>query len=141
MESERLKNARMYGASTAENNIMGNQSNTIGAVGRNSTSGAQSLAMLAAIQGQTNNSFQNLRLQEGQDQRMKENDWMDANRTMINEGDKEYQDDLRKRQEAIGEKTALRGAANQNIGGGINGIVNAGLGYASMRNPGQATKI
>ena len=119
-----LKNSRMAGAASAEQNIDANQSNSIDSVDRNATSGAQALAMLGAIQGQSNSAFNNLRLQEGADEQYKNNNWNMANQQMIGEGDKEYADRIRKQNMAIQEKNSLRGAANQNIGGGINDLMN-----------------
>ena len=130
-EANRIKDSRMAGAADAENNIFGTQANATGAIGRNATSGAQALAMLAATQGNTNQAFNGLRAQEGNDFWMKQNAFNNAGQLMIGEGDKKYQDALRKRQEAIQEKMALRGAGTQNIGGGMNDIMNNAFMFAS----------
>lgn len=123
-QAQTLQNSEMPGLQQAQNNIAGNQSNAIGSINRNASSGAQALALLAATQGNTNAAFNQLR---GQQQNYFMNmlqNLNSANRVMINEGDKVYQSDLRNRQEAIGEKNALRGAATQNIGGGLNDLTN-----------------
>jgi hypothetical protein len=133
-EANRIKDSRMAGAAAAENNIYGSQANATGAIDRNSTSGAQALAMLAATQGNTNQAFSNLRQQEGADQMQKLQNWNNANMGMINEGDKVYQDAVRKRQEAINEKSALRGAGTQNIGGGMNDLTNDAFMMYSINN-------
>lgn len=130
-EANRIKNSRMAGAADAENNIFGSQANATGAINRNSTSGAQALAMLAATQGNTNAAFNGLRAQEGNDFWMKQNAFNNAGQIMIGEGDKKYQDDVRKRQEAIAEKSGLRGAGTQNIGGGMNDLMNNAFMFAS----------
>jgi hypothetical protein len=133
-EANRLKDSRMTGAADAERGIYGSQANATGAINRNATSGAQALAMLAATQGNSNNAFNSLRMQEGQDQQMKLNNFNNASGVMINEGDKVYQDALRKRQEAINEKNALRGAGTQNIGGGMNDLTNDAFMMYSINN-------
>lgn len=60
-------NGRMAGASGLEQNIYGNQANTLAAMGRNSTSAAQQLALAGAVQGNTNDAFGNLATMEAQD--------------------------------------------------------------------------
>lgn len=132
-EANRIKDSRMKGQAEAERNIYGSQSNATGAIGRNATSGSQALALIAAINGNTNNAFNNLRSQEGNDFWMKQNAFNNANQVMIGEGDKTYQDAVRKREEAIQEKMSLRGAGTQNIGGGINDIINNAFMYSSLK--------
>lgn len=60
-------NGRMAGSGVVEAGIYGNQANTLAALGRNSTSAAQQLALAGAVQGNTNDAFQNLGLMEAQD--------------------------------------------------------------------------
>lgn len=133
-EANRIKNSRMAGAADAERGIYGSQAAVTGAVGRNATSGTQALAMLAAAGGNTNAAFNNLRAQEGNDFWQKENAYNNGNNTMIAEGDKRYADAVRKRQEAIAEKTGLRGAATQNMGGGLNDLANNAFMYSQIQN-------
>ena len=130
----------MAGAASAEQNIDANQSNSIDSVGRNATSGAQALSMVGAIQGQSNAAFNNLRQQEGADEQYKNNNWNMANQQMIGEGDKEYADRVRKQNMAIQEKGGLRSAANQNIGGGLNDIMNGAMATSNAMS-GLATKV
>ena len=137
--ANQLKNSRMAGAASAEQNIDANQSNSMDSVSRNATSGAQALAMAGAIQGQSDSVFNNLRLQEGADQQYKNNNWNMANQQMIGEGDKEYADRVRKQNMAIQEKTGLRQAANANIGGGLNDIMNGAMATSNAMS-GLATK-
>ena len=124
-EATRLKNSQMPGMNSAVNNIYGNQANSMGSVERNATSGAQALAMTAAIQGNTNQAFQGLSNQQNQYAQNQEQNYVNANQGMINEGDKVYQDRVRQQQQAIAEKNALRGAATQNFGGGLNDLTNS----------------
>lgn len=132
--ANRIQNSRMIGAGDAEDNIFQNDANAAGGVSRNATSGSNALAALAGVQGNTNNAFNGLRAQEGNDFWMKQNALNNADMAMTAEGDKAYQDAVRKRQEAIAEKNALRGAATQNTGGGVNTLVNSAFMYAQNKN-------
>ncbi len=123
-EAAMLKNSRMPGAMNAERNIATNGANAFGSVERNASSGAQALALLSGITGNTNNAYNQLGQQEAGYGLQTQGMYNNALGTMINEGDKKYMDDVRKQQLAIGEKNALRGAATQNIGGGMNDIIN-----------------
>ena len=131
-QANQLRNSRMTGAADAAKNIMTNQSNTIGSIDRNATSGAQALSMIGAVQGNTNQAFGQLRQQEGQYGLNMLNNQNMAFQQMIGEGDKEYQDRVRKQQMAMNEKNALRGAANQNFGNGMNDVMNGGMAAANM---------
>ena len=133
-EAQRLKNSQMPGSAQATQNIYNNQANTMDSVERNSSSGALSLSMLGAAQGNTNNAFNNQsQLQNAYTTQMGTN-WNNANNGMTDEMHNLFQDQLRKRQEAIAEKTSLRGAATQSIGQGMNGIQNGAMLYAQMKN-------
>ena len=57
-----------------------------------------------------------------------------ANNGMTMEGDKVYNDKVRKQNLAIGEKNSLRGSAMQNIGTGINEMGAVGNLYDQSRN-------
>lgn len=59
-------NARMAGAANIERNIYQNQGNTLAAVNKNATDSSQALAMAGAIQGNSNNAFNQLAQQEAQ---------------------------------------------------------------------------
>lgn len=132
-QAQMLLNSRQPGAAAAEQNIMGSQANAMGAVDRNATSGSQALAMLGAINGNTDQAFQNLNEQEGQWKLSALNNYNQASNAMINEGDKVYQSDLQKRLEAINEKNSLRGAATQNIGNGMNDFQNTAFMAAMLK--------
>lgn len=137
-QADQYKNSRMAGAGAAENNIDANQSSTIGAIGRNAMSGSQALSLIMGAQGNTNQAFNNLRQQEGQDQYNKINNWNNANAQMVGEDDKMYADRVRKQNLAINEKNALRGASTQNSGNGMNDFGNAAMleanAYAATQN-------
>lgn len=119
--AQMLLNSRMPGAMNAQQNILSNQANAYGQVERNATSGQQALALLGGIQGNTNSAFNQLGQQEASYGLQTTNNYNLANEAMTAENDKMFQwDTLRKRQEAIAQKNALRGAGTQNIGNGIN---------------------
>lgn len=127
--AKQMFNSQMPGEETAIENIKGNQANTQAGVERNSGSGAQSLALLAAGQGITDNAFNNLQEKEGTYKAQEFNNVANANQGMTAEGDKVYQDMVRKQMLAIQEKNALRGAANANAGGAMNDIINGAFIY------------
>jgi len=94
--AQTLLNARMPGATAMERNIYGNQANQIANVNRNATDASQALALGAAAQGQTNQAFQNLATQEQQDYYNRLQNYTGAQQGMIQEGDKVYQDQVRR---------------------------------------------
>lgn len=124
-EAQRLRNSQMPGTAAAGQNIMGNQANAVSSIQRNSSSGSQALAMLGAVQGNTNNAFQDLTKQQNLYSMSMLNNLNNANQGMTDELDKEFQDKVRKQQMAMNEKNALRGAATANTGGGMNDLINS----------------
>lgn len=125
------KNSRMAGAGNAENNFMANAAATRDSVRNNAMSGTQALSMIMAAQGNTNQAFNSLNQQEGQDQYNKMNMWNNANTQMVGEDYNAYQDRVRKQNLAINEKSSLRNAATQNIGNGMNDFGNAAMSAAN----------
>lgn len=130
--AQTLLNARMPGASAMERNIYGNQANQMQNVNRNATSGSQALAMGAAAQGQTNQAFQNLGVQEQQDYYNRLQNVTGAQQGMTQEGDKVYQDQLRDYQEKMSLKNAYLGASMQNKTTSYNSLANTGLSGGMM---------
>lgn len=126
--AQSLLNARMPGASAMERNIYGNQANQLANVNRNATDSSQALALGAAAQGQTNQAFQNLGVQEQQDYYNRLQNYTGAQQGVIQEGDKVYQDKVRRFQDLAG----LTGAGEQNTQQGWNSIANLGFGGASL---------
>lgn len=108
--AKQLLNARMPGAAALERNIYGNQAATMAEVGRNATSGAQAIAAAAGVQAMTGDQFNQLQLQEGQDYYNRLNNLNQAQQGVINEGDKVYQDQVRR----FEDLARIRGAQNQN---------------------------
>lgn len=126
--AQQLLNARMPGAASMERNIYGVQANADSNVDRNATDASQALAMKAAIAGQTNQQFSQLGIQEQQNYYNNLNNFTGAQEGMIQEGDKVYQDQIRRFQDLA----AIRGAQNQNRQNVWNGISNMGFGLASF---------
>jgi len=124
--AQNLLNARMPGATSMERNIYGNAANQMSNVNRNATSGSQALAMGAAVQGQANQSFQNLGTQEQQDYYNRSQNLASAQQGMTQEGDKVYQDQLRDYQEKQQLKNAYLAAGMQNRNTSLNSWANTG---------------
>lgn len=128
--AQQLLNARMPGAASIERNIYNTQANTLGQIQRNATNSSDALALAAGVQGQTNQAFQDLGIQENQDYYNRLNNLGTAQQGVIAEGDKVYQDQVRRFQDLA----AIRGAQtanNQNAWGTISnmgfGLMNFGL--------------
>ena len=117
----------MPGAATMERNVFNNQANTFGQIDRNATDGSQALAMASATQGQTNNALQNMGLLENQNFQNNLNNLNQAQQGMINEGDKVYQDVIRKYNNSTNQKNQLMNAGQQNIKNGFNDALNIGI--------------
>lgn len=118
--SKVLFNSRMPGAAAAEANITQNNSNTAGGIRRNATDSSQALAMLAASQAQTDNSFNKLQDGEAGYQLNMLNNINAGNDSMTQEWYKKYLDETRTQEQLMAEKNGLRQAAWQNIGNGAN---------------------
>lgn len=130
-QAQQLNNARMPGAAIAEQNIMGNNANTMASVERNATSGAQALSMATAAQGNTDNALNSLGQQEGQ---WKLNAINNMNTIGMQGANSTYEGQLRNQQIAIQQKNALGLAATQNQGNAWNEVANGALGALSIYN-------
>lgn len=126
--AQQLLNARMPGAASLERNIFSNQANTLGQINRNATDASQALALASASQGQTNQALGQLGVQESQDYYNRLQNLTGAQQGMIEEGDKVYQDQIRRFQDLA----AIRGAQNQNRQNTWSGISNLGFGLANF---------
>jgi hypothetical protein len=127
-----MMNGRMAGASNEEQNIQGNFANSMGGVDRNSTSGAQSLAMLAGLQGNANQAFNQLGQQEAMNKQNMLGYLSSANQGMTDENGKVYQDQLRNYNNDLNAKNALQNAAWNNKGGAVGSYSNALIGAGNM---------
>lgn len=126
--AQQLLNARMPGAAAAERNIYGAQANTLANIQRNATDASQALALAAGTQGQANQAFNQLGMQESQDYYNRLSNLTGAQQGMIAEGDKVYQDQVRRFQDLA----AIRGAQQQNRYNAWSGISNLGFGLANF---------
>lgn len=126
--AQQLLNARMPGAASMERNIYGNQANTLAQVNRNSTDSSQALAMAAGVQGQTNDAFNQLGIQEGQDYYNRLQNLGSAQEAKVAEGDKVYQDQVRR----FNDLAAIRGAQAQNTSNAMSSISNMGFGLMNF---------
>lgn len=126
--AQTLLNARSPGAAAAEQNIYQNQANMMGQVNRNATDASQALALAAAGQGQANQAFSNLATQEAQDYQRRYGNLINAQGTSIAEGDKVYQDQVRRFQDLA----QIRGAQNANRQNTWQSLSNLGFGAMNL---------
>ena len=118
----------MPGAMAAEKNIYTNHANTTSNVLRNSTDSSQALAIAAGVGGQTNQAFEDLQQNELQDYQRRYGNMEDARDSYIQEGDKVFNDKIRR----YGNEVQVRGAQNQNKQDNWQDISNMGFGMADF---------
>lgn len=135
--AQQLLNARQPGAAAQERNIYGAQANTLSSIDRGATDASQALAMKAATQGQANQAFGQLGIQEGQSYYNDLNNLTGAQQGMIQEGDKVYQDQIRRFQDLA----AIRGMQTQNTQSAWQGISNLGMGAMNFGLAGGANAL
>lgn len=105
-----LLNARMPGAASVERNINSSFANTVSNAQRGATDSNSLLLAGSAAQGQANQSFENLGVQEAQDYQRRFNNYVGANEGVIQEGDKVFNDNVRR----FENKLQAAGAQNEN---------------------------
>lgn len=128
-EGQNLYQGRMAGANAAQQNLLTQSANFNAGVDQSATSGAQALALKAAGLGSTNQSFQDLAVKEAQDKQQRFGINSQVSQLLAQEGDKVYQDKLRKYYDDLNYKRALEGASmqnKQNFFGGLDDLVNTG---------------
>lgn len=126
--AQTLLNSRMPGSASMERNIYQNQANTIGNVQRNATDSSQALALAAGTQGQTNQAFNQLGMEEANDYQRRYGNLVGAQEGMINEGDKVYNDSVRR----YGDKVQIKGAQQQNRMDNWQTLSNMGFGLGDF---------
>lgn len=126
--AQTLLNARTPGAVAAERNIYANQANTVSNINRNATDSSQALALATGTQGQANDAFTNLGMNEAQDYQRRYGNYAQAQEGVINEGDKVFQDQVRKFENKVG----MQGQINQNRQNSWGEISNLGFGLANF---------
>lgn len=99
--AQTLLNSRMAGAQSRQNNIMSSGANIRAGIGRNATDSSQALSLMAATQGQEQQGFNDLQMQEGQDAMQKQQNLFGANEGMVAEGDKLHDDATRRWQDQV----------------------------------------
>jgi len=120
-------NARMAGAGQMGRNIKQAQANNNAVVQRNATSGAQALALSAASEGQAMQSAANLQTAEEQNTQVRKQRF---NGMLISQGDKEFNDKVRKFRQDQDAKDRLMGSSIQNQGGILDDLGSAGASIA-----------
>lgn len=118
--SKNMFNGRMAGATEQERGIYANNANFNSQVNRNASSGSQALSLAAAGQGQADQSLQNLQLQEQQQKMGLLGNLNQAYGQSIKEGDKVYQDKVRR----FNDYASIRGAQMKNRTNAVNGVFN-----------------
>ena len=113
-EGRNLYQGRMAGAGSAEQNILTNQANAFSNVENNATDASQALAVGAGISGQTNAALSDLATSESQDKQRRFGVYSDVSQLMAQEGNKVYNDKLRRYYDDLNYKRGLEGAAMQN---------------------------
>lgn len=110
--AQQLYNARMAGATQAEQNIASTQSNTISNINRNATDSAQALALASGTQGTANDALTQLAMAEAQDKQAKAG--------MLNgaygAGANAYNMDEQRRMELLGAGAKNQSGALQDLG-------------------------
>jgi hypothetical protein len=126
--SKNLLNARAPGAQSVERNIYANQGNQIGDISRNATDSSQALALGASTVGQSNQAFNQLGEQETQDYQRRYGNVVNAEEGVINEGNKVFQDQVRR----FGDKAQIRGGINENQQSNWGDVSNLGFGLSNF---------
>lgn len=99
--SQQLLNSRMAGMSARERNIQTSGANARSGISRVTTDSSQAAAMMAGIQGQEGEQYNDLAMQEAQDAAMKQQNLMGANREMTAEHKDLFDDSVRRWQDQV----------------------------------------
>jgi hypothetical protein len=126
--ANQLFNARMPGASAVERNIYGTMGNVINAGQRNATDSTQALALASAAGGQAQEGFNQLGIQEAQDQQRRYQNLVGAQQGMIQEGDKVFGDETRRFENKVG----MQGMINENRQNSWQELSNMGFGLSDF---------
>lgn len=126
--AQQLMNARMPGASQAERNIYSNQANQVSNIQRGATDSSQLLAMGANAFGQSNQAFNELGQAEAGNKQQQYQNVASAQQGVINEGDKVFNDQIRR----FEDLSRIRGAQNANRQANWGDVSNMGFGLANF---------
>ena len=133
-----FRDARMPGAAAAERNIMGGMGNTIAAAQRNASDSSQALAMAAAAQGQAQQGFNQLGMQEGAFKMNQIQNYNQGVEGQIAEDRAVFEDEKRR----FSDLAAIEGAKMENRANTWGDIASMGFGLADFAQSGgfDATK-
>lgn len=134
--AQNLYQGRGPGFVQAEGNIRQNAADANAAIDNNATDASQALAIKAGIMGQAGDQFADLAARESVEKMQRAGMLTGAYRTMVGEGDKKWNDKLRKLQQTLG----IAAAKNQNIYNGIQGIGNTAAMFGNMYDSGDFRK-
>jgi len=123
-----LLNARMPGSVQAERNIYKSGANATSSASRAATDSSQLLATAGEIQGNQNEAFTGLGMQEANDYQRRYGNYANAQDQQINEQDKVYSDQLRR----YNDRFDVEGAKNENRQNTWGDISNLGFGLANF---------
>lgn len=115
-------NSRMAGADSMGRTMQQSAANVVGTAQRNASSGNQVLTAAAAAQEMNNQGAAQLQQQEFAADQQNLSNLGNAQDTMVQEGDKVYQDQLRKYMIALQRKTQLQNASRTNLIQGFDSI-------------------
>lgn len=135
-EGRNLYQGRMAGATQAEQNLLTGFANFGAGVDRSATSGSQAIAAKAAGLGQTEQGFTDLATQEAIDKQRRFGIYSNVSQLMAQEGEKVFQDKLRKYYDDLNYKRALEGSALQNQANFFSGLDDTAMAVASAFVPG-----
>jgi uncharacterized ferritin-like protein (DUF455 family) len=127
----------MSGYSNLKQNIDTSQSNFNNSIERNATDGSQALALEAAGMGITNNAYSDLQTKQQGNKVAMLGNLNDAEKGMVEEGDKSYQAMLQKYMMDVQTQNQLRGAGTQNIVGAFNDIGSKAISFGNYLNAGK----
>lgn len=99
--AQQLLNSRMAGLGAREKNIQTSGANARAGISRNVTDSSQALALMAGMQGQEGQQYNDLAIQEGQDAAMKQQNLFGANKDMTAEHKDLYDDEVRRWQDQV----------------------------------------
>jgi len=123
-----LFNARMPGATAVERNINSNQSNTVSNIQRGATDSSQFLSGVAGAQGQTNQAYDRLGIEEAQDYQRRYGNVSNAQEGVMDEQNRVFQDKVRRFQ----DRAQIQGAQQQNNGATWQELSNFGMGLSNF---------
>ncbi len=126
--AQTLLNARTPGAVQAERNIYSNQASQIANVNRLASDAGQALSLSSGVGEGTNMAFNQLAMNEAQDYQRRYGNLAGAQEGMIREGDKVFNDKIRR----FNDTLSIKGAQNANRQNSWGDISNMGFGLAQF---------